>query len=192
MSLIQELIHLNLNNLKIQYLNSGESSYSFVLSTGTGKLVAIGWHIADLFNEKEYSFKDKKSLLLVNYNSYGLMSLHEWYAWPGEIFIMNNRSIWHCSFNMDEPIGFINNSLDLFVKNMKFNFIKLRTESEIPDKENSMLSTEKDQIQSTDLVKSALIEELQKKVKLLRIEYSQLKKMLLRLKESDFPENGSL
>ena len=67
MSLIQELIHLNLNNLNIKYLNSGEGSYSFILSTASGKLVAIGWHIADLFNEKEYSFKDKKSHLLVNY-----------------------------------------------------------------------------------------------------------------------------
>jgi len=40
MSLFQELIHLDLNKLKIKYSNAGDNSYSFVLSTASGKLVA--------------------------------------------------------------------------------------------------------------------------------------------------------
>jgi hypothetical protein len=192
MSLIQELIHLNLNNLNIKYLNSCEVSYSFVLSTASGKLVAIGWHIADLFNEKEYSFIEKKSHLLVNYTSYGLMTLHEWNTWPGELFIINNRSIWHCNFNMAQPIGVIHNSLDLFVKNMKFDFPELRSANEISDEQIRMLSKEKELLQSSILSKSAKIEELQAQVNQLNIENSQLKKMLNSLGKSISPDSESL
>jgi len=178
MSLIQELIHLNLHNLNIKYLNSGEGSYSFVLSTASGKLVAIGWHVEDNFNQKEYSFKDKKAHLLVNYHSTALMTLNEWYTWPGELFLINNRSIWHTDFNRAEPIGFIHTSLDLFVKNMKFNFFELRLASEISEEEIRICSSEKEQLQSSVLLKSAKIRELQVQVEQLTIENSHLKKML--------------
>jgi len=192
MSLIQELIHLDLNKLKIKYSNASDSSYSFVLTTASGKLVAIGWHVEDQFNEKEYSFMDNKAHLLVNHSSAGLMTIHEWYTWPGVVFLINNRNIWHAEFNMAEPIGYIHNSLDLYIKNLKFNFPELRSESEIPDKKISTHAIESEQFQNSVLLMSAEIEELQSQVNQLIIENAQLKKKLKSLEESISPDSESV
>jgi len=184
MSLIQELINLNLDNLKIQYVNSGERTYSFLLTTSSGKLVAVGWHADDIFDKKDYSFKDNKSYVLRDDYLSRLMSLHDWNTWPGELFLISNICIWHTGFNMVEPTGFIRNSLDVFVKNMKFNFFELRSASEISEEEIRIHSTEKEQLQSRVLLKSAKIEELQAIVKQLIIENTQLKEKLISLEES--------
>ena len=120
------------------------------------------------------------------------MTLNEWYTWPGELFIINNRSIWHCNFNMAQPVGFIHNSLDLFVKNMKFDFPELRSANEISDEQIRMLSKEKELLQSSILSQSAKIEELQAQVNQLNIENSQLKKMLNSLEKSISPDSESL
>lgn len=193
MSLIQEILNLNLNNLKVQYFEPCEGSYSFLLSTTSGRIVSIGWQVQDDFMEKDYFFWEKK--IYVSNNEYlsGLMSLNEWNNWPGELFIINNSNIWHVSFNTIEPTGFIQESLNEFLANIKHNFPELRSATEISNQEINKLSIDKEELHKSNLLLSEEIGNLNDKIATLWDEISRLEKKNKNLEETnkDFDEKIS-
>ena len=184
MSLIQELLNLKLNNLIVQYFEPGKSSFSFLLTTASGKTVAIGRQVEDDFNEKDYFFFDKMQSLGKADSTASLMSSDAWHTWAGEVFLINNSNIWHTSFNVIDPTALIDNSLAQFTKNIKYNFPELRSASEIADEEINKLTSERDEFQVSNLQLSAEIQQLKNKVSTLNNQVAQLNKQCDTLNET--------
>jgi hypothetical protein len=185
MSLIQKIINLDLNNLKVQYLVSDKGSYSFLLSTTSGKIVSIGWQVADDFKEIRYHFFEKINGISRNEATAGLMHPDEWHKWTGELFLVNNHYIWHSSFNVLDPVGQIDSTLKQFIKNIKYNFPELRSAGDISDEEINKFSLEMEELQKANLSMSAEIERLRTREVKYREALSQLENRCNILEENN-------